>query len=167
MNYNNLEAQLLDIIKDLCKKYGKTINYDEIVNNKKQRLDTYGDSLIKKIKKQNIDVKELDLKLEKVYMDKLDNIISVDIYTKMRDKLESKKRDILNEIKEMQKNYDGYIKNHSIDKLLDPSKVVHEYLKVRNKEKRDLLVKIIDKIEIHKDKTVDVHFKLKTLDIAI
>ncbi len=166
MNYNNLEAQLLDIIEDLCKKYVKTINYDEIVNNKKKGLDTYSDQLIKKINKQKIDVKEIDLKLEKIYMDKLDDVISAETYKKMRDKFEDKKTTMLNEIEEMQKNYDDYMENHSIDKLLETSKIVREYLKTRDKEKRDLLLKIIDKVEIHKDKTVDVYFKLKTLGVV-
>lgn len=166
MNYNNLEAQLLDIIEDLCKKYVKTINYDEIVNNKKKSLDTYSDQLIKKINKQKIDVKEIDLKLEKIYMDKLDDVISAETYKKMRDKFEDKKTTMLNEIEEMQKNYDDYMENHSIDKLLETSKIVREYLKTRDKEKRDLLLKIIDKVEIHKDKTVDVYFKLKTLGVV-
>ena len=166
MNYNNLEAQLLDIIEDLCKKYVKTINYDEIVNNKKKGLDTYSDQLIKKINKQKIDVKEIDLKLEKIYMDKLDDVISAETYKKMRDKFEDKKTTMLNEIEEMQKNYDDYMENHSIDKLLETSKIVREYLKARDKEKRDLLLKIIDKVEIHKDKTVDVYFKLKTLGVV-
>lgn len=167
MNYNNLEAQLLDIIEDLCKKYVKTINYDEIVNNKKKSLDTYSDQLIKKINKQKIDVKEIDLKLEKIYMDKLDDVISAETYKKMRDKFEDKKTTMLNEIEEMQKNYDDYMENHSIDKLLETSKIVREYLKTRDKEKRDLLLKIIDKVEIHKDKTVDVYFKLKTLGLVL
>ena len=123
MNYNNLEAQLLDIIEDLCKKYVKTINYDEIVNNKKKSLDTYSDQLIKKINKQKIDVKEIDLKLEKIYMDKLDDVISAETYKKMRDKFEDKKTTMLNEIEEMQKNYDDYMENHSIDKLLETSKI--------------------------------------------
>ena len=166
MNYNNLEAQLLDIIEDLCKKYVKTINYDEIVNNKKKSLDTYSDQLIKKINKQKIDVKEIDLKLEKIYMDKLDDVISAVTFKKMRDKFEDKKTTMLNEIEEMQKNYDDYMENHSIDKLLETSKIVREYLKTRDKEKRDLLLKIIDKVEIHKDKTVDVYFKLKTLGVV-
>ena len=99
-------------------------------------------------------------------MHKLDDVISAETYKKMRDKFEDKKTTMLNEIEEMQKNYDDYMENHSIDKLLETSKIVREYLKTRDKEKRDLLLKIIDKVEIHKDKTVDVYFKLKTLGVV-
>ena len=166
MNYNNLESQLLDIIDDLCKKYLKAVNYEEIINNKKQGLDTYGNQLIKKINKLKIDVKEVELKLEKIYMDRLDDVISTETYKKMCDKFETKKTDMLNEIEEMEKNYEDYMENHSIDKLLETSKIVQQYLKARNTEKRDLLLKIIDRVEIHSDKTVDVYFKLKALSVV-
>ena len=79
---------------------------------------------------------------------------------------ETKKTDMLNEIEEMQKNYEDYMENHSIDKLLETSKIVQQYLKARNTEKRDLLLKIIDRVEIHSDKTVDVYFKLKALSVV-
>ncbi len=167
MNYNNLEAQLLDIIDDLCKRYIKVVNYDAIINKKKHSLDTYAGQLMKQINKQQLDVKEIDLKLEKIYMDKLDDVISAETYKKMRDKFETQKKTMLNEIENMKKNYDDFVKNHSIDKLLETSKIVNAYLKARDTEKRDLLLKIIDRIEIHKDKTVDVHFKLKALNVVV
>ena len=41
------------------------------------------------------------------------------------------------------------------------TKIVSEYFKDREENKRNLLIKIIDKIEIHQDKTIDLYFKLK------
>lgn len=166
LNYNNLEAQLLDIINDMCKKFLKTLDYETIVNEKKQGLNTYGDTLIKKINKLEIDVKEVDLKIEKIYMDRLDDIISADTYKKMSEKLESKKQELINEKQELQKSYDEYMEDNSIDKLIETTKVVKEYLKARKTEKRDLILKIVDRIEIHQDKTIDVYFKLKPLGIT-
>jgi len=161
MNYNKLEAQLLDIIDNLCKKNLKKINYDVLVNEKKQGLNTYGDTLIKKINKLQIDITKIDLKIEKIYMDRLDDIISADTYKKMSEKLKLKKEEIKNEINELRQNYDDYMKDNSIDKILETTKIVKEYMKSRKSKKRELILKIIDKIEIYKDKTVDVYFKLK------
>lgn len=167
MNYNNLEAQLLDIIDNLCKKFLKKLDYDNLVNEKKQGLNTYGDVLIKKINKLQIDIKEIELKIEKIYMDRLDDIISANTYKKMSEKLESKKNETIYEINELQQNYDEYMKNNSIDKILETTKIVKEYLKSRKNEKRELILKIVNKIEIYQDKTVDVYFKLKPLEITI
>ena len=167
LNYNNLEAQLLDIINDMCKKFLKTLDYETIVNEKKQGLNTYGDILIKKINKLEIDIKEVNLKIEKIYMDRLDDIISADTYKKMSEKLESKKQELINEKQELQKSYDEYVEDNSIDKLIETNKIVKEYFKVRKREKRDLILKIVDRIEIYQNKTIDVHFKVKPLGITI
>lgn len=166
LNYNNLEAQLLAIINSMCKKFSNKLDYETIVNEKKQGLNTYGDTLIKKINKLEIDIKEMNLKIEKIYMDRLDDVISASTYKKMSEKLELKKQELINEKQELQKIYDEYMEDNSIDKLIETTKIVKEYLKVRKTEKRDLIIKIVDRIEIHQDKTIDVYFKLKPLGIT-
>ena len=47
----------------------------------------------------------------------------------------------------------------AIKKLVQ--KIVKEYLKTRKNPPRELILKIVDRIEIHQDKTVDLYFKLK------
>ena len=157
----------MDTIDDLCKNFIKQLDYDTLVNERKKGLNTYADTLIKKINKLQIDVKEIDLKIEKIYMDRLDDIISADTYKKMSEKLEEKKQQLINEQEELQKNYDDYMKDNSVDKLLETTKIVKEYMKARKCEKRDLILKIVDRIEIYQDKTIDVHFKLKPLGITL
>ena len=99
-------------------------------------------------------------------MDRLDDVISASTYKKMSEKLELKKQELINEKQELQKIYDEYMEDNSIDKLIETTKIVKEYLKVRKTEKRDLIIKIVDRIEIHQDKTIDVYFKLKPLGIT-
>ena len=41
---------------------------------------------------------------------------------------------------------------------------LNKYLKERKEQPRELILKIVDKIEIHQDKTVDLYFKLKQLE---
>lgn len=163
LNYNNLENQLLDIIDNLCKKFFKQLDYDSLIEERKKGINTYGDTLIKKINKFKIDIKEIELKIEKIYMDRLDEIISADTYKKMSEKLELKKQQLIDEMSRHQKKYAEFIKDSSKDKVLETTKIVKEYLKTRKLEKRDLLLKIIDRIEIYQDKTIDVYFKLRPL----
>ena len=59
------------------------------------------------------------------------------------------------------------MRDNSVDKLLETTKIVKEYMKARKCEKRDLILKIVDRIEIHQDKTIDVHFRLKPLGITL
>lgn len=163
LNYNNLEVQLLNIIDDICKNVLKEVDYESIVEEKKKGLSTYGDTLMKKINKLIIDIKEIDLKMEKVYMDRLDDIISSDMYQKMVGKLKLKREEIIQEKEVLQKKYDEYIRDNSFDNLLETEKIVGEYKKIRKIAKRDLILKLVDRVELHQDKTIDVYFKLKSI----
>ena len=167
MNYNNLEEQLLDIIFNVCKKYIDLIGYEDLIEKRKKTLITYTDTLKKKIGKLEIDIKSIDLKIEKLYMDRLDDIVSPDTYKKLTDKFEEQKQKKRNEIDELKVAALEYQEKSSIEDLLDMGKIVKEYLKTRKNSSRELILKIVDKIEIHQDKTVDLYFKLKQLKSVV
>lgn len=167
MNYNNLEKQLLEIITSVCNKYINLVGYENIVEKRKKTLNTYTYDLEKKIGKLEIDIKSIDLKIEKLYMDRLDDIITSDTYKKLTDKFEEQKNIKQKEISELKISVEEYKKDNSIDDLLETQKIVKEYLKTRKKTPRELILKIVDRIEIHQDKTVDLYFKLKQLNQVV
>lgn len=167
MNYNNLEEQLMNIISNVCKKYIDLVGYEDIVKKRKKTLLTYTDTLEKKIGKLEIDIKSIDLKIEKLYMDRLDDIISPNTYKKLTDKFEEQKQKKQNEIDELKLTATEYKEKNSVEELLEMRKIVKEYLKTRKKPPRELILKIVDRIEIHQDKTVDLYFKLKQLNQVV
>ncbi len=167
MNYNNLEEQLMDIISNVCKKYIDLVGYEDIVEKRKKTLSTYTDTLEKKIVKLEIDIKSIDLKIEKLYMDRLDDIISPDTYKKLTDKFEEQKQKKQNEIDELKLTVEEYKEKNFVEDLLETQKIVKEYLKTRKNPPRELILKIVDRIEIHQDKTVDLYFKLKQLNQVV
>ena len=167
MNYNNLEEQLMNIIFNICKKYLDLIEYDDIVKKRKKTFSTYTDTLKKKIDKLEIDIKSIDLKIEKLYMDRLDDIISSNTYKKLTDKFEEQKQKKQNEIDELKANVLKYKEQNCVDDLLKTQKIAKEYLKTRQNSPRELIIKIVDRIEIHQDKTVDLYFKLKQLNKVV
>ena len=167
INYNNLEYELLSIIISICNKYITLIGYDDIVNNRKKTLNTYIDDLEKKMSRLEIDIKGIDLKIEKLYMDRLDDIITPDTYKKLTDKFEEQKKSKQKEIDELKISIEEYKNNNPIEQLLETKTIVKEYLKTRKKTPRELILKIVDKIEIHKDKNIDLYFKLKQLNEVV
>ncbi|MBO5183486.1 MAG: recombinase family protein [Bacilli bacterium] len=167
MNYNNLEDQLLSIITNVCNKYINLVGYDDLVENRKKTLTTYTSDLEKKVGRLEIDLKTIDLKIEKLYMDRLDDIITPDTYKKLTDKFEEQKNEIQKQIDELNQSINEYKENNKVEDLLETQTIVKEYLKTRKNPPRELILKIIDKIEIHQDKTVDLHFKLKQLEEVV
>ena len=109
----------------------------------------------------------MDLKIEKLYMDRLNDIITPDTYKKLTDKFEEQKNEIKKQIDELNLSIIDYKENNKIEDLLETDIIVKEYLKSRKSPPRELILKIIDKIEIHQDKTVDLYFKLKQLEEVV
>ena len=167
MNYNNLEDQLLSIITNVCNKYINLVGYDDLIENRKKTLTTYTSDLEKKVGRLEIDLKTIDLKIEKLYMDRLDDIITPDTYKKLTDKFEEQKHEMQKQIDELNQSINEYKENNKVEDLLETQTIVKEYLKARKNPPRELILKIIDKIEIHQDKTVDLHFKLKQLEEVV
>lgn len=167
MNYNNLEEQLLLIISSICDKYINLVGYEDIVNKKKKTLNTYTDDLEKKIGRLEIDIKSIDIKIEKLYMDRLDDIITPNTYKKLTDKFGKQKNIKQKEINELKVSVEKYKRDNFIEELLEIQTVVKKYLKERKNTPRELILKIVDKIEIHQDKTVDLYFKLKQLNQVV
>ena len=100
-------------------------------------------------------------------MDRLDDIITPDTYKKLTDKFEEQKHEMQKQIDELNQSINEYKENNKVEDLLETQTIVKEYLKARKNPPRELILKIIDKIEIHQDKTVDLHFKLKQLEEVV
>lgn len=164
MNYNSLEEQLVIIIKNIFNKYIKLVKFEEIIENKKKTLITYLSDLEKRIDKLKVDIKSIDLKIEKIYMDRLNDIIASDIYKKLTEKFEYLKKQQQIEINKLEKIVTDFQKDNSIEQLLETEAIVKQYLKTKKKLDRELILKFIDRIEIHQDKIVDLYFKVKPLN---
>lgn len=163
-SYFPLEESLLNEINTICKKFIKLIDFEKITKDKQKNLNTYGTTLLQKINKYNTEIKKIDQKIEKTYMDRLEDIISVDTYQKISNKFEEQKKNIQKELKELEETYIQYQQDNSVENILEAKKLASEYLKKRKNIDRELILKLVDRVEIHEDKTADLYLKIKPLE---
>ena len=163
-NYYELEEKVLNEIENICKKYITLINYKKVTNQKELSMNDYGKKLEQQINKYNVTINNINQKIEKLYMDRLNDIITVDTFKMISEKFERERNDIKNKIDSLQKEYKQYTENNNSKKMLEAEKLADEYIKNRKKITRDFLLKIIDKIEIHEDKSIDIYLKIKPLE---
>ena len=109
----------------------------------------------------------IDLKIEKLYMDRLDEIISSNIYKKLTDKFEQQKEKKKKEIAELKILIQDYKKDDFLESLLKTQKIIKEYFKSRKESPKELILKIVDKIEIHQDKSIDLYLKIEQLNKVV
>lgn len=163
-NYIELEKEVLEKLDVICKKFIKLVDFEKLTKQKKKNITTLGTTLENKIIKTQSEIEALDRKIEKAYMDRLDDVLSVDTYTKISSKLEEQKKDLQIVLNDLQDSYTQYQQDNTIEKYLETEKIVKQYLKTKKKIDRELIIKIVDRIEIHDDKTIDLHLKLKPLE---
>lgn len=163
-SYYSLEESLLNEIDKICKNFIKLIDFEKITKDKQKNLNTYGTNLLKKINKLNTEIKKVDLKIEKTYMDRLEDIISVDTYQMISKKFEEQKKNMQSELKEIEETYNQYQQDNSLENILEAKKLASEYIKKRKNIDRELILKLVDRVEIHEDKTADLYLKIKPLE---
>lgn len=164
VNYFDIEKNILNEIEQICKRFIKIIDYDKITKEKESKLTTYGSKLNEKINKYSSEIKKLDQKIEKLYLDRLDDVITIDTYQKISSKFEEQKKQMADELKELQEDYEQYQKDNSLDNILEAKKLASEYIKSRKNITRELVLKFVERIEVHENKNLDLYLKIKPLE---
>lgn len=149
IKYNEIEEIVLSELNKLINIY---INEEKIMNiinkyNIKNNVD--------KIKKQiiNIDnnIESLNTKIETTYMDKLEGLITKEMYNKIYNSL-------ITNINRLEENKKELIKKINNQKNINYVKKVKYFL---NNINSLLINNLIDKIEIDEDKNVSIFYKYK------
>lgn len=158
--YDKLESELLEIVKNTCSKYLEEINVKEL--SKKIKNQEIKDNRIKEEENNLISrINELKRKLDVLYEDRYNEVISADTYMRNAKSTENNIASLEKQLSEIQ-NKD---KNQKSDKkkFLDYETEIKELLNLDN-PKRELIKTLVDKIIIDQDKNVEIVYKFKVLD---
>ena len=152
-SYESLEKTILQYIKNLFLAIDSKKIELNVKNN--QTKQDYG----KMLKQKQTEINLIKDNIDKMYVDKLNGKVSEEMYERVFNKL-------INEVNEKEKEYNE-LKNKKENAMQDDSKeienIVKEFLKLE-KPTPEIMKVIINKIEIHQDKQVDIIFNFKRLN---
>lgn len=152
-SYERLE----ELVLQHTRKLFLDIDSKKIELDMKNRKNKY--NYKKLIEKIEIEIKTMRNNLDKMYIDKLDNKISEEMYDRIHKKLDGN-------IIEKEKEYLEFKKLEEQSKEEDSEKLkktIKEFLALE-KPTPELMKVIINKIDIHQDKQVDITFNFKKLN---
>ena len=152
-NYEDLENKILKYIRSLF----LNIDNKKVELNIKNSMTKYDYS--KMLEKLEAEIKLINDHIDKIYIDKLDNKISEEMYNRLFDKLQ-------NQIKQKEKEYNDIKDKKENRQEKDDErikKIVKEFLELKEPTPEIMKV-IINRIEIHQDKQVDLIFNFKKLN---
>ena len=111
------------------------------------------------LQKLETEIKLINDNIDKMYVDKLNEKISEEMYERLFVKLKD-------EIKQKEMEYIGLKneqENNSDDNIENINKLVSEFLKLE-KPTPEIMKVLINRIQIHQDKQVDIIFNFKMLN---
>ena len=152
-NYLKLEEMVLEYIKKLF----LDINNNKIELNIKKGITKH--DFGKMLLKLETEIKMINDNIDKMYVDKLNNKISEEMYNRLFSKLKkevAQKKMEYEKLKDMQNN----VAQDDTDKI---KKIVRNFLKLE-KPTPEFMKVIINRIELHQDKQVDIIFNFKKLN---
>ena len=150
-NYDDLEELILKLLKINCLKYIDSKKIKKNTLNKFKNKENINNQKEIRIIKQSIN--QLTKNLDTIYLDKINKVINQKQFIRIKDKLEK-------EIQIKQKKLDTLIKIDIINKNNNSKdKTINEYINdfiTMNNISRELIVNLIQKIEIYKDKRINI-----------
>lgn len=159
MNYDKLEQAVLDDIKNICSIYVSDTNFENQVEEAKKKNDRK-EKLKKDIRSMDKKIEKTTLNLDKLYMDNLNEVITIEMYNRMSLKL-SEEIDNL-KLKKIESNslLNNIDSNDSKKEKEETLEKIKEFLSFE-KPPREMIVNLIDKIIIDENKNVEIFYNFR------
>lgn len=167
INYEKFEKHIIYIVKKICRIYAdKEVFYSIYEKYQNKTLDIR-DGYKKKIEQLDKAIFDINNNLDKMYMDKLQDIILEEDYIRVSQKFIFDRTNLIKQKKELKQKLIGTKEKISTkdktkeEKELD--ELIESFLKLEQIDKM-YLYRLINKIEIDKDKNVYIYFNFSKLN---
>ncbi len=167
MNYEKLETHIIDIVKKICRIYADKEVFEKIYEKYQNKTIDIREGYKNKLSQINKAINEINSNLDKMYMDKLRGVLQEEDYVRVsqkfdfeRTKLNEKKKELEQKLSQTEEKVNNKNKAKE-EKELD--KLIENFLKLEKIDKI-YLYRLINKIEIDKDKNIYIYFNFSKLD---
>lgn len=166
LNYPKFEKKILEIVRQVCRIYANRTMLEETYKKVKDKSIDLITSIKMQIETIDIKIADINKNLDSLYNDKLNRLLTDIDFTRIssrfvneRDKLTNEKSELTDrfQLLQGQKN----IKNKNDKEQMN--KTINEFLEMKEIDKY-CLFRLIDKIEIDKDKNVFISFNFAPLN---
>ena len=154
--YNYLEEQVLEQINKSVSKLIKELDLKELNNEVVKSIHKETNNIDKTIKNLETEKEKITKRINTLYDDRCDGVISAEVYKELAKESETKLKEI-NDLIDTEKIKKYKIKKR-VDVLPDYTKKIKKLLDL-NKPKKELIDTLVDKIVIDKDRNITIYFK--------
>ena len=163
ISYEKFEKYIICIVKRICQIYADKEIFYSIYEKYQNKTPDIIEGYNKKIEKINRTITDINNNLDNIYMDKLRGILQEEDYIRISQKLSSERVGLNEQKQELEQRIiesEGKTENVK-EKELD--NLIKDFLKFEKVDKI-FLYRIINKIEIDKDKNIYIYFNFSRLN---
>ena len=167
MNYEKLERYIIDIVKKICRIYADKEVFARVYEKYQNKTLDIREGYRNKLSQVNKAINEINSNLDKMYMDKLRGVLQEEDYVRVsqklkfeRIKLNEHKKELEQKLSQTEEKIDN--KNKVKDEK-ELEELIGNFLKLEKIDKI-YLYRLINKIEIDKDKNIYIYFNFSKLN---
>lgn len=166
LNYPKFEKRILEIVRQVCKIYVNRTMLEETYKKVKDKSIDLVISVKKQIETIDIKIANINKNLDSLYNDKLNRILTDIDFTRISTRFVNEREKLTNEKSELMDRFQILQGQQTIKSKNDEeqmNKTINEFLEMKEINK-SYLFRLIDKIEIDKDKNVFISFNFAPLN---
>ena len=160
INYEKFEKSIIYIIKETCQIYASKENFYSIYEKYQNKMLDIRKGYKQKMEDINQSIADINDNLDKMYMDKLKGVLQVEDYIRVSQKLGAERVKLNERKQELEQKLilsEDSIENKKQREKENLDKLIDDFFKFEKINKM-LLYRLIDKIEIDKDKNIYIYF---------
>ena len=152
---------VLEQVHNICTQYINNLDYDYLGQEARKKLESEKRKQGKDLAYMKKQLETLNSKLDKTYDDKLSGLIDEDMFQRIYKKLKDEQNMLRKNIQELEKaeNSDIQIDSTKVKELAQQFLNAKEY-------SRELIVSLIERVELTKNKEILIFFRFKELDLV-
>lgn len=167
INYEKFEKHIIYIVKKILNIYVDKENCYSIYENYKNKTFDIKEGYKKKIEQINNAILDINNNIDKMYMDKLQGIIIEEDYVRVSQKFIFDRKNLIKQKGELEKKItiteEKINTKNNIKEKKKLDELIEKFLRLEHIEKM-YLYRLINKIEIDKDKNVYIYFNFSKLN---
>lgn len=162
LNYDWLEEDIINYIKEIGKRFLEYYDTENLIKESSKLIHKDSLEFEKFLSKTNEEINIRRKRIESLYNDKVDGLISVDTYKNLSEKNENEVANLNIKRLDYEKKLKILTNDISSDNYLRCKKQIESYMSME-KPNRTILHQLIEKIEVNEKREVDVFFKFSGL----
>lgn len=159
--YDKLEEKIMSAIKNTCQRYLDSLNVKELSEKIKRERKKVKNEHQKERESLVLDIEELKRKMDALYDDKFNGIISADNYVRLSSQTEKQIASLNSRIYEID-NEGNQIKEDTKE-IIKYEEQIKALLNL-DEPNRELIKTLVKRIYIDKDKNIEIQYRFKVLD---